>query len=404
MTTLPMVRKSRFLVDLCLFSTICMLSGCPSGEKQPAQPSAVSTEKPAVLDQTVSDQTVSDQTVSDQTVSDRTVSKTTISKTEETAPPSPTSPTAQAVSQAEAKPAEPSSPEKKKSDLPGLDESLAAPTTNSRPDISFAEGKLENAALEKNPAEEEPVEEQQKPRNLGQPLVDKPDALVRLDPRQPVWVDRENKHVVLLGEVCRADYPLEFFATYSNRSYEAVMSINVTPSIVHAGLLAVGATPGRPVQFQPEFVPPSGTEIAIEVRWKDEDGKIKSSPAQHWIRNITTKKVLDCNWVFAGSMFVNDDRTGKPYYLADSGELICALNLPTAMLDLPIRSYAALESRLFEPFKEHLPPEGTVATVLLQPILSKKADQPDPKTESAKSTSPDTENKPGEKNVLRDGA
>ncbi len=212
----------------------------------------------------------------------------------------------------------------------------------------------------------------EKPRDLGPPLVDRPEALVRLDPEQPVWVDKQNKHVVMQGEVCRAGYPLEFFATYSNRSYEAVVSVNVKPSIVHAGLLAVGAVPGHPAQFQPSFVPPTGTEVAIEVRWKDAQGKVQSAPAQNWIRNIKTKKALDSNWVFAGSLFVTDEATGKKYYQADSGELICVLSLPTAMLDLPIRSYGALEARSFEAFEEHLPPPGTPTTILLKPILSAK--------------------------------
>ncbi len=207
------------------------------------------------------------------------------------------------------------------------------------------------------------------PHALGQPLVAHPENLVRLDPKQPIWVDRKDKQVVLLGQVCTAGYPLEFFATYSNRSYEAVLSINAKPSIVHAGLLAVGATPGHPVRFQPKFVPPSGTAVAIEVRWKDSHGKVQSAPAQQWIRNIQTKKALESNWVFAGSILTHDEKTHQPLYLADSGELICVLNLPTAMLDLPIRSYAALESRLFEAFAEHLPPAGTPTTVVLKPIL-----------------------------------
>jgi hypothetical protein len=225
---------------------------------------------------------------------------------------------------------------------------------------------------EKDLAKEmEQVEE--KPRDLGPPLVDHPNRLTRLDPEQPVWIDMQHKHVVLQGEACRAGYPLEFFATYSNRSYEAVLSVNVKPSIVHAGLLRVGATPGHPARFQPSFVPPSGTEVAIEVRWKDAKGKVQSAPAQHWIRNIKTKKELDSNWVFAGSLFVKDDATGKEYYQADSGELICVLSLPTAMLDLPIRSYGALEARSFEAFAEHLPPPGTPITILLKPVLGAKA-------------------------------
>lgn len=237
------------------------------------------------------------------------------------------------------------------------------------------------AAKPKKIAKAEPAEEKlteeveqiaEKPRDLGPPLVDAPANLKRLSPDQLVWVDPVKKQVVLQGEVCKAGYPLEFFATYSNRSYEAVVAVNVKPSIVHAGLLAVGAEPGHPARFQPEFVPPTGTEIAIEVRWKNADGKLESAPAQHWIRNIKTRKELDKNWVFAGSSFVTDKETGKEYYQADSGELICVLSLPNAMLDLPVQGYGAIEARSYEAFEEHLPPQGTPITLILKPILKPK--------------------------------
>ena len=241
------------------------------------------------------------------------------------------------------------------------------------------------AANAKKGAKKEPPEEKvaheleqmaEKPRDLGPPLVDKPENLTRLNPQQLVWVDLPDKQVVLQGEVCRAGYPLEFFATYGNRSYEAVVAVNVKPSIVHAGLLRVGAEAGHPAQFQPEFVPPTGTEVAIEVRWKDAQGKVQSCSAQHWIRNIKTRKELDSNWVFGGSLFVTDEATGKQYYQADSGELICVLSSPTAMLDLPMQGYGAIEARSFEAFAEHLPPEGTPVTILLKPILSAKPSAP----------------------------
>jgi hypothetical protein len=229
-----------------------------------------------------------------------------------------------------------------------------------------------------SPAKKESAEEQvtevieqaaKKPRDLGPPLVDNPENLKRLHPEQPVWIDMKNRQVVLQGEVCSAGYPLEFFATYPNRSYESVLSVNVQPSVVHAGLLAVGAKPGHPVRFQPEFTPPKGTEVAIEVRWKDAQGKVQSSPAQKWIRNIKTKKALDTNWVFAGSMFVMDQE-GTRSYAADSGELICVLNLQSAMLDLPVRSDSAMESRVFEAFTERLPPQNTPTTVIFKPVLA----------------------------------
>ncbi len=213
------------------------------------------------------------------------------------------------------------------------------------------------------------VDAENKPRDLGAPLVDHPEQLTALSPTEPVWIDMKDKQVVLLGEVCQAGYPLEFFASNATRAYESVVTVNVTPFIVHAGLMRLGAKPGHPVRFNPRFVPPAGTEIAIEVRWKDKDGKVQAAPAQHWIRNIQTKKELDTNWVFAGSYFVKNEETGQEYYQANYGALICVLNLPDAMLDLPIRSYGAIEARSFEAFKEHLPPPGTPTTLLLKPNL-----------------------------------
>ena len=266
-----------------------------------------------------------------------------------------------------------------------------APAAKSQPTAATAPAAAGRPSAKSQSPEKDLTKEleqvEEKPRDLGPPLVDHPNRLTRLDPQQPVWIDMQYKHVVLQGETCRAGYPLEFFATYSNKSYEAVLSVNVTPWIVHTGLLRVGAEPGHPARFQPSFVPPSGTEVAIEVRWKDAQGKVQSAPAQHWIRNIKTKKELDSNWVFAGSLFVKDDATGKEYYQADSGELICVLSLPTAMLDLPIRSYGAMEARSFEAFAEHLPPPGTPVTILLKPILAPGAGPRAEKKTAAKTTS-----------------
>ncbi len=220
------------------------------------------------------------------------------------------------------------------------------------------------------------------PRDLGPPLVDDASALRRLNPEQPVWYDTKNKYVIVQGEACRAGYPLEFFATYSNRSYESVVAVNVTPSIIHAGLLLAGAVPGHPAQFrqhegsnEPEVIPPTGTEIAIEVRWKDSKGTVQSAPAQQWVRNRATKKALDTNWVFAGSMFVTDESGGKKYYRADTGEMICVLSLSGAMLDLPISNYRAMDARSFEAFAEHLPPPDTPVTLILKPILGPKPNE-----------------------------
>ncbi len=168
--------------------------------------------------------------------------------------------------------------------LPKKETTASAAPTEKGPAETTAMPAAEPAATKEPPAakpdtEPAPAEENaEKPRDLGLPLVDNVDGLQRLDPKLPVWLDKKNKQVVFLGEVCRADYPLEFFVTYRDRAYEAIIQSEVRPSIVHAGLLELGAKEGHPVQFQPEFVAPSGTEVAIEVRWKDAQGKVQSCP------------------------------------------------------------------------------------------------------------------------------
>ena len=251
-------------------------------------------------------------------------------------------------------------------------DSTAGPAAESRPEPDIEKPPKTSAEPEAL-VTEAAVEAGAKPRDLGPPLVDNPSQLTPLYPGQPIWIDMKNKQVVLLGEVCEADMLLEYFASHTMRAYESVISVNVPPSLVHTGLLRIGAKPGQPVRFQPRFVSPTGMEIAIEVRWKDSEGKVQSAPAQHWIRDIKTKKELDVNWVFAGSYFRKNYKTGQEYYQADDGAMICLANMPEAMFDLPIESDSAVEARSFEAFKEHLPPTGTPTTLLLKPIFDDKS-------------------------------
>jgi hypothetical protein len=212
---------------------------------------------------------------------------------------------------------------------------------------------------------EEPVE---KPRDLGPPLVDNADSLKKLHPVYPVWLDAVGKQVVMVGEICQTNAPLEMFiCPRGTKEHESILSVNTEAYIVHAALVAEGAKPGKPVQYTPEYVPATGSEIDITVRWKDAKGKIQTARAQDWIREMKTGKELSHNWVFGGSGFWKDEATGKEYYQAEGGDFICVANFPSAMLDLPIKSSESNADLLFQAFSERIPPRGTPVTVILKP-------------------------------------
>jgi hypothetical protein len=263
----------------------------------------------------------------------------------------------------DSKPKATSSPSQSKTEPTKSQQPTPATKSDSKP-------KSEPAA---KPPEEKTSDDEdaRKPVDLGPPLVDRPNDLKRLDPTDPVWIDPVQKQVIFQGEACKPNYGLEFLVTFPDRDYEAVISSKVMPSVVHAGLLAVGAEPGHTARFQPEFAPPTGTEIEIELRWKDKAGKVQKAPAQQWIRNVKTKQPLDVNWVFAGSGVFENEATKKMIYEGDSGDFISVLNLPTSTLDLPIRSTGALETRIFEGNTDKMPPKGTPVTLILKPKLDK---------------------------------
>lgn len=222
-------------------------------------------------------------------------------------------------------------------------------------------------------------EPEPKPRDLGPPLVDNAAKLKQLG-KFAAWLDPENKQVVLVGETCKAGYGLEFLVTSKVRAYESVLVIDdrrhdaKEMSIfqqIHLALLLSGGTVGHPAYYKDDKTTvATGTEIAIEVRWKNKEGKTERTDARNWIRDVKTKKPPTVNWVFAGSQIVNVE--GKNHYLADSGDFVCVLNNPIAMLDLPITSSGAIEERLFAANADAMPPPGTPVTIILKPKVKAK--------------------------------
>jgi len=219
-------------------------------------------------------------------------------------------------------------------------------------------------------------------RDLGPPLVEGADNLKRLHPKFPVWLDSQNKQVVLVGAVCNRNGPLELLACLQNtKEYESLVTINTTAQVVQAGLLAAGAEAGKPVTFQPEYAPPQGPVIEVTLVWNDAKGQRQTAPAQHWIRRQGSSEAMQHPWVFTGSHFVPGEEQGRQVFAADAtGDLISVANFRSSVLDVPTRSTQSDAELLFEAYTDRIPPRGTAVTVILKPGGQRAAQAKDEKT------------------------
>jgi hypothetical protein len=200
------------------------------------------------------------------------------------------------------------------------------------------------------------------------PSLPEPAGARRLSPRYPIWVDPKEKAVIVDGRICLRQGMLEMFAcTRNTKEHEAIVSAETKAYLVHAALVSLGADPGHPAQFQPEYKPPEGPEIEVLVRWKDDKGKLQTTRAQEWIRDVHTKKAMEYPFVFGGSLFWVDPESKKKYYQAEGGDFVCVSNFGTAMLDIPVRSSQSNEDLEFEAFTEKIPALGAPVQLIFKP-------------------------------------
>jgi hypothetical protein len=211
------------------------------------------------------------------------------------------------------------------------------------------------AALFCQPPKEIPPEAQ------GKPVV------VPLGPS--LRLDRGNGLVIIDAEVVLREGPLEMFlCPRRSKEHESVMVADVKSRDVHFALLLAGATPGKPVQFDPPR-PPSGQRIKVWIE-REIDGKTVLTDAREWIRDDQTKRAMTADFVFVGSQFIRNPGSERTFYVGDDGYLICVANFQGAVIDVSQRSTAAdAEQKLFIPFTENIPEKGTKVRIILEPVV-----------------------------------
>jgi hypothetical protein len=182
----------------------------------------------------------------------------------------------------------------------------------------------------------------------------------------------KKRRVLVSAEVCLREGQLEqLMCRKQTKEHESILTADVDARTIHAALIAALAKPGSPVRFVPKYRPASGSTIKVSLQYQDKDkGKLVTVPAQSWLKNAKTNKLLESDWIFAGSRLVtNPLDPDKKIYLANDGDVICVSNFETALLDLPIKSPKENADLLFVANTERIPPLGTKVVVILEPIL-----------------------------------
>jgi hypothetical protein len=179
--------------------------------------------------------------------------------------------------------------------------------------------------------------------------------------------DTRTKQVRVECETLAVEAPLEFFAVVNNGpEHETVVRSKVKPSDLHTALLALGLKPGAPVSYSKaadKWLPPHGPPLHIHMEYL-KDGKLVSEPANRWMRDIKTKKLMPrTTWIFAGSRVMPDGN-----YAADStGYLVSVVNFDMTVIDIPDLASANNETLEWERNPETVPKAGTKVTMVIEP-------------------------------------
>lgn len=102
----------------------------------------------------------------------------------------------------------------------------------------------------------------------------------------------------------------------------------------------------------------------------------KEKPYQAVIRKFyeaSQMREMKADFIFAGSSFYTDEKTGEKYYQAEAGDLICVANFSSSVIDVNAESSATNDGLMFEAWTERIPPIGTEVQIELLPVMKKPA-------------------------------
>jgi hypothetical protein len=178
------------------------------------------------------------------------------------------------------------------------------------------------------------------------------------------------KRLEVAGRVNMQKGLVEVFACApGGKTHESVVVLDCVPSGLHAGLLAMGLKPGKPVEegTEAEYKPPTGDGVEIQVRWTSGDRQA-TARAEDWVWNERDAAPMKHGaWVFAGSFM--QEPTGNPEEATFAANyvksLVTTYHDATSILENPFPE--GRDDTVYYANERAVPAVGTPVTVVFTP-------------------------------------
>jgi hypothetical protein len=217
------------------------------------------------------------------------------------------------------------------------------------------------------------------------------EALVSMLREGGVDLDLESRTVRVRGSICLTEGLVEFLAVgHGGKDHESVLYLDCTPSLLNAAFLSLGLDPGNPfhveeknpnppaggIPFGPKeegllYYPPSGPAVYVYVEWEGDAGKVRRRAEDLLLNRNTGESMERAGWVYLGSRFAPDDRSGEELYVADVTQDMISIwhsYRGNTILDSPLPE--GMEDDVYVANTGQLPERGTAVEVVfaLEPL------------------------------------
>ena len=181
-----------------------------------------------------------------------------------------------------------------------------------------------------------------------------------------IWIYKKNRRIVTKGKICLQKGPLEYLACFKGgKDHESVVAVDCKPESLNLAFIAQNYKAVGGVKQVGDPDAPEGDPVFVYVEW-EEDGKRKRVRAEELLHNLRTKKHMRSTaWIYTGSRFFTDKRTGKEIFGASvTGVLAAVYRDPYAIFNSPLDTGA---DDIFYEVSGVTPARGTPVHVIFSP-------------------------------------